>query len=313
MSVEGEAGAGSEPVRGHGPVHETGGRVRGAHDQGRGQHAGGGVQARVGHETVVQTDAGDGRAKGRHRVLGGGGGPTVSRARRRRAARAVHRSAGRGRRVADVRPAGRLGPGHRRVLLEAVRRLQPVRGRGDRRPGRPGGRGGHVQGRVRAGRPDGPHHAPAHRPDPARAHAQLLRVPVPGVPAAPAGPRRGQARVRRGRGRDRRHRRFHVRRLDAHPAAHPRQPDHMDPRERRRVVRHRRRGHRRGPDRGRRGRGGRPAAAGAVNRGRDRRVHGHAVAVAAERRIAERPRSSIVAGRRQLKVGHCDVLFHHII
>jgi len=49
VPVEGEASAGGEPIRGHGPVHEAGGRVRGTHDQGRGQHAGGGVQARAGH------------------------------------------------------------------------------------------------------------------------------------------------------------------------------------------------------------------------------------------------------------------------
>jgi len=211
--------------------------VRGAHDQGRGQHAGRGVQARAGHEALVQTDAGDGRAEGRHRVVGGRGDTQIPHARRRRAARAVHRSAVRGRQLADVRSPGGRGPGHRRVLLEAVRRLQPVRGRGDRRPGRPGHGGGRVQGRLRAGRPVGPYVAPAHRPDPARAHAQLLRVPVPGVPTAAAGPRRGQACVQRGLVRDRRHRRYHVRRLDAHPAAHPRQPVHMDPRERRRVVR----------------------------------------------------------------------------
>ncbi|KAE9530483.1 hypothetical protein AGLY_010945 [Aphis glycines] len=60
---------------------------------------------------------------------------------------------------------------------------------------------------------------------------QLLRVLVPSVRAAPAGPRRGQARVRRGRGLDRHHRRYYVRRLEAHPAEHPRQPEHMDPRE----------------------------------------------------------------------------------
>jgi len=95
--------------------------VWGAHDQGGGQHAGGGVKARVGHETVIQADAGDDRAKGRHRVLESRDGPAVSRARRRGVARAVHRFAGRGRLVASARPAGRLGPGHLRVLLEAVR------------------------------------------------------------------------------------------------------------------------------------------------------------------------------------------------
>lgn len=235
--MEGQAGARGQQVRGHGHVHETDVRERRAHDEGRGHNVGGGVQTLAGHETVVQAEPDDGRAAGHGGAVGGDDGPGLPGTGGRRAARPVRGNANRGGRVAGV-PAGPVvRAGQPRVLLEAVRRLQAVRGRGDHGRARPGHRGGRVADRLRAGRADGARQPAAHRPDPAGADAQLFRVPVPGVRPAPARPRPGQGGVRGRRGRDRRHRGPRVRRVHAHPATHPRQPDHMGPGERRPAVR----------------------------------------------------------------------------
>lgn len=175
-----------------------------------------------------------------------GRGAPVLRPRGRRGARAVRRDAGLGRRP-PVGDRGGLVRGHVRVLLEAARRLQPVRGRGGglRRAGVPRGRRRRVAGRVRAGRRPGAAGAPAHRPGAPGPDAQPVRVPVPGVRRAARGTPAGHGRVRRSRGRDRHDRPGRAQRGDAGHAAHPGQPDDMDRGGRkrwRRVARGRRRG-----------------------------------------------------------------------
>lgn len=121
--MDGEAGARSEQVRGHGQVHETGVRERRTHDERRGLHVGGGVQTLAGHETHVQAAADDDRAHGLGGAVGSDDGARLPGASGRRTARSVHGNAVRRQQLAGVPAGPDCRPELQRVLLEAVRRL----------------------------------------------------------------------------------------------------------------------------------------------------------------------------------------------